>query len=480
MMDKKAGYHMGIEEFRKNGKEIIDWIADYYTRVEKYPVLSQVKPGEIRSTLSSHPPQDGEAFDEILEDFNKYIIPGITHWQSPNFYAYFPANVTGPSILGDLLSSGLGVQGMLWATSPSCTELETLVMDWIADIQELPDKFKSDNTGGGVIQDSASSAALCALLAARELSTGYQTNLKGVRDNFTVYISTQTHSSVEKACMIAGIGRDNIRLIDVDNKFAMRYELLRDQIKKDRLNGCIPIFVCGTLGTTSSLAMDPISDIGKICKEEKIWFHIDAAMAGTAAICPEYRSLLNGIEYADSYSFNPHKWMFTNFDCNCFFVADKSVLIKTLSLLPEYLKNEATSSGNVINYRDWQISLGRKFRALKLWFVIRHYGVNGLRYHIREHVRIARELASWIEENENYEIVSPVNLNLICFRHIKGDDFNKKLLDMLNKTGKIYLTHTKLNNSFVLRLCVGQTNTTLEHVKRSWELIKKTASELKC
>lgn len=469
---------MTPEEFRKQGKQMIDWIADYYENIEKYPVLSQVKPGEIKNQLPIAPPTKGETMEQIMSDVDSIIMPGITHWQSPNFFAYFPANTSGPSILGDLLSSGLGVQGMLWATSPACTELETRILDWLADMLQLPEKFRSTSAGGAVIQDTASSAALSAVLAAREKKTNYQTNESGSLGNLVAYVSGQTHSSVEKAIKIAGIGKNNLRLIGIDENLAMRSDLLETAIKNDLQKGLIPFFVCATIGTTSTNAMDPLTEIGQICQKYQLWMHIDAAMSGTAAICPEYRHILNGVELADSFSFNPHKWMFTNFDCNCFFVADRSVLIKTLSILPEYLKNKATESGAVFDYRDWHIQLGRRFRSLKLWFVIKHYGVTGLRFHIQEHIRLAQQFAELIRTSEEFELVAPVPLNLVCFAHKNGNDFNRELLETINNRGRMYFTHTVINGRYVLRMCIGQTNTQAEHVEQAWTIILETAKEL--
>jgi aromatic-L-amino-acid decarboxylase len=367
---------------------------------------------------------------------------------------------------------------MLWSTSPACTELETHVLDWLVDMLGLPTKFKSDTSGGGVIQDSASSASLCALLAARERATDYGSNEGGCDGRLVAYASTHTHSSIEKAVKIAGIGRQNLRLIRVDDRFALRPDELARQIRQDRQDDLIPFFVCATVGTTSSNAIDPLLEIGEICREEGLWFHVDSAMSGTAALCPEYRYINEGIELADSYCFNPHKWMFTNFDCDCFYVANREILIKTLSVLPEYLRNKATDSGAVIDYRDWHIPLGRRFRSLKLWFVIRHYGVDGLRYHIRRHIEMAQNFAGWIEEDDRFELVAPAPLNLICFRHVRGDTFNGQLLDRLNQSGSLYLTHTTLNDRYVLRFCVGQTLTEERHVYQAWQQIQKTAAEL--
>lgn len=377
-----------------------------------------------------------------------------------------------------MLASGLGVQGMIWATSPAATELETHVLDWLADMMQLPEQFKSIGNGGGVIQDTASTGTLTALLAAREKRTNFESNDKGNPKGLLAYVSSQTHSSVEKAVKIAGIGKDNLRKIDVDELFAMNPEALELQIKTDIENGFTPFFVCASVGTTSSNAIDPVLEIGKICKKYRLWLHVDAAMSGTAAICPEFRPMLNGIKLADSYLFNPHKWMFTNFDCDCFFVADRKVLIKTLSILPEYLKNQATESGAVIDYRDWHVQLGRKFRALKLWFVIRHYGVKGLQFHIRKHVEMAQQFAAWVEKSEDFELLNQPPLNLVCFYHKNGDGFNKQLMDTINQEGKIYFTHTVLNGKFVLRMSIGQANTELEHVSAAWELIQETAKRI--
>ena len=469
---------MSPDEFRKHGKQMIDWIADYYENIEKYPVLSQVQPGDIKNQLPAGPPTESESMEQIMEDVNSIIMPGITHWQSPDFFAFFPSNSSGPSILGDLLSSGLGVQGMLWATSPACTELETRVLDWLAEMLQLPEKFRSTSMGGAVIQDTASSAALSAVLAARERKTNYQTNDTGNLGNLVAYVSSQTHSSVEKAIKIAGIGKNNLRLIGVDENLALRPDLLAGAIQADIEAGLIPFFVCASVGTTSTNAMDPLTEIGQISKKYQLWMHIDAAMSGTAAICPEYRHLLNGVELADSFSFNPHKWMFTNFDCNCFFVADRSSLIKTLSILPEYLKNQATESGAVFDYRDWHIQLGRRFRSLKLWFVIRHYGVNGLQYHIREHIKLTQQFAEWIRTSQNFDLIAPAPLNLVCFAHRNGNDFNKKLLETINSKGKMYFTHTVINGLFVLRMCIGQTHTQEKQVRQAWKTIQETAKEL--
>jgi aromatic-L-amino-acid decarboxylase len=468
---------MTPEEFRRRGKEMVDWIADYFERVESFPVLSQVKPGELRAALPAHAPQRSESLDAMMADVERLILPGITHWQSPNFFAYFPSNNSFPSILGEMLSAGLGVQGMLWATSPACTELETHVLDWLHDMLALPAEFASSGPGGGVIQDTASSSALCALLAARERATNFATNEHGCDGRLVAYTSTQAHSSIEKAAKIAGIGSANLRAIEVDENFAMRTDALAAQIGHDQAAGKIPFFVCATIGTTSSNAIDPVRAIAAICREHSIGLQVDAAMAGTAALCPELRWTHDGVELADSYCFNPHKWMFTNFDCDCFYVRDRATLIRPLSVLPEFLRNRATESGAVIDYRDWQIPLGRRFRALKLWFVIRHYGVEGLRHHVRQHVELAQQFASWVRADECFELAAPTPLNLVCFRHRGGDSANQRIMDRLNASGEMYLTHTRLNDRLTLRMSIGQCQTELRHIERAWQRICDQAVE---
>jgi aromatic-L-amino-acid decarboxylase len=469
---------MSPDEFRRWGHAVVDWLADYQRRVAALPVLSQARPGELRAALPPAAPEHGEPFDALLADLDRLILPGLTHWQSPNFFAFFPANNSGPSILGELLAAGLGVQGMLWITSPACTELETHLLDWLADMLGLPARFQSSGPGGGVIQDTASSAVLAALLAARERATGFATNETGVHGRLTAYASTQAHSSVEKAVKIAGLGRAHLGLIPVDETFALQPDALTRQIAADRAAGFQPCFVCATVGTTSSNALDPLRAIGEICRRAAVWLHVDAAMSGTAALCPEFRWIQDGVELADSYAFNPHKWMFTNFDCDCLWVADRAALIRTFSILPEYLRNPATQSGGVIDYRDWHVQLGRRFRALKLWFVIRHYGVEGLRRHVREHVRLAREFAGWVQAAADFELAVPAPLNLVCFRHRAGDDFNRRLLEALNASGALYLTHTTLNGRVTLRFCVGQTHTEARHVEAAWQRIQDTAARL--
>ena len=476
-MNKTSKLHMTTDEFRKEGYKVIDWIADYYENIESYPVLSKVKPGEIRNSLPKDPPLKGRNYSEIIDDMD-LMMPGMTHWQSPNFHAFFTCASSGPAILADLISTGLGTVGMLWETSPSCTEVETHVLDWLVDMLGLPQKFKSTSSGGGVIQDTASSSTLISLIGAREHATNGDFNTDRDSKRLTAYVSSQSHSSIEKAIKVAGLGKNAIRLIDVDDEFAMIPEKLSDQIKADIVKGLIPGFVCATVGTTNTTAIDPIKEIGKICKEYNIWLHVDAAMAGSAALCPEYRFIHNGLELANSYTFNPHKWMLTNFDCSVLYVQDREKIINAMSVVPEYLKTKDGEAGAVINYMDWSIPLGRKFRALKLWHVINYYGVEGMQKYIKENVEDTQTLRKWIEEDGNYEIVAPTPLNLVCFRHKNGNEFNLKLHEKINQSGKTYLTRTKINGNYILRFSIGQPTTTIDHVRKTWDFIRVTANSL--
>lgn len=465
------------DEFRKYGHEIVDWIADYLSEVEKYPVKSQVKPGEIKSSVSPEPPINGEPMETIMSDFREKIVPGITHWQHPSWFAYFSSNSSPVSILAEMLTAGLGVQGMIWDTSPSATELEEVVMNWLRDMIGLPDSFT------GVIQDTASTATLCAMISAREKSSSFITNQKGFDRTYRVYTSTQTHSSIEKDVKIAGFGKENLIYIETDENYALKPELLEPAIIKDINHGHVPCCVVGTLGSTSSMAMDPIDKIADICSKYGIWFHIDAAFAGTAAIVPEFRSFMKGAEKADSFVFNPHKWMLTNFDCSAYFIKDSLQLQRSFAIMPEYLKTTADSQVN--NYRDWGIQLGRRFRSLKLWFVIRRYGVDGIREMIRKHVNLTAKFVSWIENDPNIEITAPVNLTLVCFRLTKRGAteeelavLNKSLMEMINATGQVYLTHTVLSGKFTLRLAIGRHNTEERHVRLAYDLIRQYSDEL--
>ena len=481
--------HQTPAEFVAGGRAVLDWLARYWERVDELPVAPRVEPGEIRALLPEHPPEEGEPFEAVLADLDRVIVPGLLHWQSPRFFGFFPSNNSGPSVLGELLSAGIGVNGMLWATSPACTELETLVLDWFRELLGLPEAFRSDAAGGGVIQDTASSATLTALLAARERATGFESNRIGVRAPLVAYGSEESHSSLLKAVRIAGLGSENLRTIPVDGKTrAARPEALADLLAADRAAGKIPCFVAATLGTTGTGAFDPLPEFGRLAREHSLWLHVDAAMAGAAFLCPEFRHLQRGVEFADSYCFNPHKWLFTNFDCDLFWVRDRQALTETLSVTPEYLKNRASETGEVLDYRDWHIPLGRRFRALKSWLVLRHYGAAGLRRHLREHVAIAQEFAAWVEDAEDFEVLAPAPLNHVTFRYrgsgsgaaggVDLDDRNLRLMETLNRSGKMYLTHTRMPAGVALRMVVGQTHTRRRQVVEAWKRIRETAASL--
>ncbi|HUK71152.1 MAG TPA: pyridoxal-dependent decarboxylase [Streptosporangiaceae bacterium] len=486
-------------EFRRYGRQVVDWIADYWERIESLPVQSRAAAGELRKLLPAHPPQHPEPFEAILGDLDRAVLPGVTHWQHPRFFGYFPANTSGPAVLGDLISSGLGVQGMLWATSPACTELEEHVLDWLAELLGLPDRFRCDGPGGGVIQDSASSAVLVALTAALHRATGGAWRTTGVAGGsaraggsvgagapprYAVYACEQAHSSVDKAVVVAGLGEQALRKVAVDpDTLAMDVGHLRALIAADLGAGVVPVMVVATVGTTSTTAIDPVRRIGEVCRAQRVWLHVDAAYAGVAAVCPEFRWVNDGVaECADSYATNPHKWLLTNFDCDAFWVADRGPLLAALSILPEYLRNTATESGQVVDYRDWQIPLGRRFRALKLWSVIRWYGAEGLRVHIRRHVESAAMFAAWIGDDDRFEVAAPHPLALVCFRlrlpelvPPQQDAANMALMEQLNGSGELLLTHTKIDGRVTLRLAIGGTFTQHRHVEQAWEAISMAA-----
>ena len=461
---------MSNDEFRAAGHAMIDWIADYWESVEDMPVLSQVQPGDIRASLPETPPESPEQWVDIMSDVDRLILPGVTHWQSPNFFAYFPANASPPSVLGELLSAGLGVQGMLWATSPACTELETHMLDWMLDLCGLPDRFRSTGPGGGVIQDSASSSVLVAILAARQRVGG---NFQ--LDNLVAYTSEHAHSSMLKGCKIAGITEEQVRMIPTDHTFAMDVEALRAAMTEDLIADRRPFFVQATAGTTSSTAFDPVDAIADVCKDFGAWLHVDGAFAGSAAVAEEFRFVNAGLDRVDSYCFNPHKWLLTNFDCSLFYVADRGPMIDALTVVPEYLRNAATDSGGVIDYRDWQVSLGRRFRALKLWFVIRTHGSQGLANFVRGHVEMAKNLDARIAAHPDYEIVAPTALSLVTFRHIGGDRDNERIRDQINESGRAYVTHTRVGDQTVLGIAVGAVRTEARHVDDLWELLTELA-----
>jgi aromatic-L-amino-acid decarboxylase len=471
---------MNSGEFRKHAHELVDWIASYMENVESYPVKSAVSPGEIKSRIPDIPPMKPEPFSAFMKDFEEIILPGITHWQNPSFFAYFPANTSPPSILAEMIIAALGSQCMIWETSPAAAELEEKMMIWLRNMIGLPDSFE------GVIQDSASTATLAAVLTAREKTTGFLINNEGAQGTkvLRVYCSGQAHSSVEKAVKIAGIGRKNLIKIPVSDDFSLDPLKLREAIISDMEKGYLPCCVVGAIGTTGTTAIDPVRAIGEICSEYGIWFHVDAAMAGTALILPEFQWMLDGRDYIDSFVFNPHKWMFTNFDCSAYFVKDAYALIKTFEILPEYLKTR--TRGKVNDYRDWGVPLGRRFRALKLWSVIRSYGVEELRNKVRYHIQLAAKLSEMILAEPDFEILAPVNICVVCFRYKpSGIDeeeinaLNEKLNHLLNDSGKLYLTHTVLNGRYTLRMVTAQTDVTIGHVERAWKRIKETARSLK-
>jgi len=470
---------MTPDEFRKHAHELVEWMAGYMEKVEEYPVRSSVKPCEIFNKLPDDPPLLPESFESFFKDFEDIIMPGITHWQSPSFFAYFPANTSPSSILAEMLTSTLAAQCMIWETSPAAAELEEKMMNWLRDLIGLPASFE------GVIQDTASTATLAAIVTAREKITGFSINDNGFKDapELRIYCSEQTHSSVEKAVKIAGLGKKSLVKIAVLEDFSMDPDKLKKAINEDIKNGLVPCCVIATIGTTGTTAIDPVRAIGEICEEKGIWLHVDAALAGAALLLPEFQWMLDGREFIDSLVFNPHKWMFTNFDCSAFFTRDAASLIKTFEILPEYLKTR--TRGKVNDYRDWGIPLGRRFRALKLWCVIRCYGVTGIQEKIRLHIRIAQNLAEKIKQEPDFEILAPVMLNTVCFRYIPaGVDekqtnmLNEKMNHLLNDSGKLYLTHTLLKSKYTLRMVIAQTNVTPEHVDNAWDLIRKIAHSL--
>ena len=465
---------MDTKQFRKNGHVMVDWIADFMDSIEKYPVSPDLQPGEIKALLPKNVPAKGEKMEDIINDFQNIILPGITHWQHPCWFAYFPANNSPPSILGEFLTAAIGAQCMIWKTSPAAEELEEVMMEWLRKMVGLPEEM------AGVIQDSASTATLVALITAREKASGFKINNLGFVEQLTVYCSEEAHSSVVKGAKICGYGKNNIRLIPADENFAMDPEKLEKSILEDKTNGLKPACVCATLGTTSSAGIDPLDKIGPICNKHDLWLHVDAAYAGTAAILPEKRWIMNGVEYADSFVFNPHKWLLTNFDCSTYFVKDVNILKKTFEIHPEYLKTGVDEVVN--NYRDWGIQLGRRFRALKLWFVLRSYGVEGLQNMVREHIQLAQVLKQWIEDDNHFELMAPVDFSLVCFRlkqknmsENEVNELNRQLLESVNQTSRTLLTHTTLKGKYVIRFCIGQRTTKEEHVRSIWKLITEKA-----
>ena len=470
---------MESADFRRHAHDLVDWMADYLDRVEELPVKALVRPGEIAAQLPQVPPQVSEPMEDILADFRSVVVPGMTHWQHPSFFAYFQANSSRPSVLAEMLTATLAAQCMMWETSPAAAELEERVLDWLRRMVGLPEEFV------GSIQDTASTATLCAILAGRERASSFAINETGTTDvgTVTAYCSAEAHLSVEKAVKIAGIGRANLRRIPVGDDFAMVPDVLAGAIEADVAAGASPACVVATVGTTGVSGFDSVRAIGDVCRKHGVWLHVDAAWAGSALVLPEMRWMIDGAELMDSFVFNPHKWLFTNFDCSAFYVRDPDEFVRVFAILPEFLK---TREGDTVrNYRDWGIPLGRRFRALKLWFVIRSYGVEGLRRLIRSHIEMAQNLARDIDGADDFELLRDPVLSLLCFRFRPAgvaenslDALNERLLHALNDSGKLYLTHIRINEKFALRFVVGQTSTEPRHVQSAWTKIQDTARGL--
>ena len=467
---------MTPEEFRTHGHALIDWICEYVEHVGERPVSSSVAPGEIRASMPQHPPTEREPFTDVLADLDRIVMPGITHWQHPSFFGYFPGNSSYASILGELASAGLGVQGMSWVTCPACTEVETLMLDWMGELLGLPDRFRSTSeSGGGVIHGSASEATLASILAARWRVSGGEINHLGDTTKLVAYATSQSHSSIEKGLRIAGIGTNQLRVVAHDGGFAMRADALAKAVEDDLAAGLQPFWVCSTHGTTSSMAFDPTSAIADVAERHNMWLHVDAAMCGIGALATEHRWVNDGLDRADSYCTNPHKWMGVNFDCDLFYTADRAALLGALSILPEYLRSAAAESGAVIDYRDWQIPLGRRFRSLKLWFSIRDGGAVEAATMIRRHVAITRELIDWVHADDRFEILTTSPLNLICIAHRDGNDTTDRIVDEANRSGRALFTRTVLDGRSALRFSIGGRTTEEHHVRDAWGLLQSLA-----
>jgi aromatic-L-amino-acid decarboxylase len=465
------------KDFHRHAPDITKWIQQYFDQLEKLPVKSQVVPGDIYEQIPGQMPESGEPLEVILKDMDRIILPGMTHWQHPNFHAYFPANSSVESVYAEMMTAAMGAQCMIWETSPAAAELEERMMEWLQRAMGIPKDWE------GVIQDTASSATLVAILTAREKVTNFEANENGVPPNLRVYCSTQTHSSIEKAVKIAGIGRKNLVKIPVDEQMRMRADALEAQIQQDMESGYLPCCVVTAVGTTGTVAVDPIPEISAICARHNVWHHIDAAYAGSALILPEYQWMIEGMEQADSFVFNPHKWLFTNFDCTAYYVKDADILVRTFDILPEYLKTR--TRGQVNDYRDWGIPLGRRFRALKLWFVMRSFGLKGMQERLRHHIALNAQFAEWVEQSENFELLLPPFLNFTCFRFRPNSQteealnaLNQALVERVNQRGKLFLTHTKIEDRYVLRMVIGQTYVEARHVEAAWAEIRTVAAEL--
>ncbi|KAG8489051.1 hypothetical protein CXB51_017055 [Gossypium anomalum] len=476
---------MDAEQLREYGHKMVDFIADYYKTIENFPVLSQVEPGYLRNLLPDSAPNQPDSFQHVLDDIQAKILPGVTHWQSPNYFAYYPSNSSVAGFVGEMLSAGLNIVGFSWITSPAATELEMIVLDWLAKMLKLPEDFLSAGQGGGVIQGTASEAVLVVLLAARDKVL--RRVGKDALEKLVVYASDQMHSSLQKACQIAGIHPENCRLLKATSStnYALSPEFLSETISQDLTIGLIPFFLCATVGTTSSTAVDPLLSLGKIAKSNGMWFHVDAAYAGSACVCPEFRHYMDGVEEADSFNMNAHKWFLTNFDCSALWVKDRSALVQALSTNPEYLKNKASQANMVVDYKDWQVPLGRRFRSLKLWMVLRLYGLENLQCYIRNHIKLAKHFENLIAQDPRFEVVTPRIFSLVCFRLLPvrndeshGNKLNHQLLDAVNSTGSAFISHTVLSGKYILRFAVGAPLTEEKHVNAAWKVLQDKATSL--
>jgi aromatic-L-amino-acid/L-tryptophan decarboxylase len=473
---------MNADDFRKHGHELVDWIADYLEHSDRYPVLSRVKPRDIVNALPREAPEDPEPFADIMRDFERVIVPGLTHWNHPGFMAYFAITASAPGVLADFLSSALNQQAMLWRTSPAATELEEVTLGWLRRLIGLPESFE------GVIYDTASIATMHAIVAAREAAIA-DVRAKGLsgRDvpRVAVYGSDQTHSSIDKAVIAIGLGHDSLRKIPTDDRFEMRVDALRDRIAGDRADGVLPIAVVPTVGTTSTTSIDPVSRIADVCEREGIWMHVDAAYGGVAAMLPSHRHVLDGAERADSVVVNPHKWLFTPFDLSAFYSRRMDVVRQAFSLTPEYL--QTSDAATVRNLMDTGVQLGRRFRSLKLWMILRAFGARAIRAHLSEHIRLAAELASWIDGHPDFERLAPVPLSVVCFRwkprdvpmtEPELDAANERLIELVNNSGDIFISHTRLLGRLTIRVAIGHIKTTEVHVARAWDLLLQSSRQL--
>uniref|UniRef100_A0A8C8RBD0 Aromatic-L-amino-acid decarboxylase n=1 Tax=Pelusios castaneus TaxID=367368 RepID=A0A8C8RBD0_9SAUR len=457
---------MDTSEFRKRGKEMVDYIADYYDQLDTRQVYPDVEPGYLRHLIPDSAPQEPESFEDVLKDVERIIMPGVTHWHSPYFFAYFPTASSFPALLADVLSGGIGCIGFSWAASPACTELETVMLDWLGKMLNLPEEFLAgrNGEGGGVIQGSASEATLVTLLAARTKmirrvqSENPELTEADIMSRLVAYASDQAHSSVERAGLIGGV---MIKNIPSDDKFAVRGSALKKVLHEDRAAGLIPFFFCATLGTTPCCSFDRLLELGPICNRETIWMHVDAAYAGSAFICPEFRYLLNGVEFADSFNFNPHKWLLVNFDCSALWVKKRSDLTSAFKLDPLYLQHCHQDSGN------------SSFRSLKMWFVFRMYGIKGLQEYIRKHVKLSHEFENLVHQDERFEICAEVTLGLVCFRLKASNELNEALLKSINESRKIHLVPCHLREKFVLRFAICSRTVESFHVQFAWKHISK-------